>query len=159
MHLYILFKKKKNNESKELINLNDFFYTITELIKYELNKNNISLIINPDLKKVKIFFNPYKLREVLLNLIFNSIEAGAKNINISCTNMDNLLNIFIKDDGIGLPNSIQQKLFTPFFTTKTYGCGMGLFVSRDIMHDNLGNLELVSSKNRETVFCISIKNK
>ncbi len=149
--------KKDNKENKELINLNDFFNTIIELIRYELNKNNITLTINPELKKMKVLFNLYKLREVFLNLIFNSIEADSKKIEINHEVNNNYLKIFINDDGEGLSKTGRQKLFTPFFTTKTYGCGMGLFVSRDIMHDNLGNLELVSSKKEKTVFCISIK--
>lgn len=149
--------KKDNIDNIELINLNDFFNSIIELIGYEINKNNILLTINPDLKKIKVLFNQYKLREIFLNLIFNSIEADSKKIEIYHEKNDNQLKIFIKDDGTGLSKTCSQKLFTPFFTTKTYGCGMGLFVSRDIMHDSLGNLELLSSKNEETIFCISIR--
>jgi signal transduction histidine kinase len=137
--------------------LNDLFSAINDLLKFDLTKNAIILNIKNGLLMKNVTFNFYKLREVFINLLYNSIEAKAKNIEIFSEEDEKYFNIYFKDDGEGINENNQKNLFTSFFTTKLEGCGLGLVISRDIMHEYSGNLKLISSVKNETVFCVSLK--
>jgi|GEM_PF-2162886 len=156
---YLQIFKKDIEPKKELIKIHDALTSIVELLKYDLIKNSISIDIDNSLFNKEILFNNNQFRQVFLNLIYNSIEAHAKNIKISAVTKDNMLNILIIDDGVGIPADIKNKIFSPFYTTKIDGTGMGLVICKEILNDNFSNIKLVKSKQRETIFDISINKK
>jgi C4-dicarboxylate-specific signal transduction histidine kinase len=92
------------------------------------------------------------LEQVLLNLLQNAEHAVE-----SCTSPKVILNAFlnkrghvvieIRDNGKGIPNEIGNKIFVPFYTTKQYGSGVGLALTRQIMlaHGGAINYELVET--------------
>jgi len=83
----------------------------------------------------------------ILDLVENSIEAGASNIYIHvCEDINNdKLQIIIKDNGKGIPQDLLQKVFNPFFTTrKTRKIGLGLSFINQIAKDCEGNVEIKS---------------
>jgi signal transduction histidine kinase len=88
-----------------------------------------------------------RLKEVLLNLILNSIQAikgsGAVKIE-SALNGAGRLNITITDTGIGVPSSIREKIFEPFFTTKQRGTGLGLAIVARRVRELGGTITLSS---------------
>lgn len=90
------------------------------------------------------------LKEVLLNLILNSVQAiksdgrdGKVKIE-SASNGDGRLNITITDNGIGVPTSMQEKIFEPFFTTKQRGTGLGLAIVARRVRELGGTITLAS---------------
>ena len=103
------------------INLLDFANSLKPL--YTTIEWNISIpqsvIINADENLV---------RQVLINIIKNAIEAGAKRLDIRW--MDKLC---ISNDGAPIPANARREIFIPFFTTKSSGSGIGLALSRQIM--------------------------
>lgn len=70
------------------------------------------------------------LRQVVINLLKNAIEAGAKTISICNADKNNIL---ISNDGAPIPPDIRRDIFVPFFTTKPNGNGIGLSLSRQIL--------------------------
>ena len=78
------------------------------------------------------------LRQVIVNIIKNAAEAGAKNI--ECTWRDSALRI--SNDGTPIPAEVRRDIFIPFYTTKSTGTGIGLALSRQIMTMLGGSLEL-----------------
>jgi signal transduction histidine kinase len=93
------------------------------------------------------------LKEVLLNLVFNSLQAIKLNgidgsggeVNIACaTNGEGRLTIAVTDNGIGVPLSMQDKIFEPFFTTKTRGTGLGLAIVARRVRELGGTITLAS---------------
>lgn len=84
------------------------------------------------------------LRQVLINLIKNAIEAEAQKIVIALiNNEDNQpLTLYVGNDGMPIPAENRQSLFVPFFTTKRSGSGIGLSLSRRMMIQQGGMLEL-----------------
>jgi signal transduction histidine kinase len=81
------------------------------------------------------------LRQVLMNLVKNAIEANATKMVVEESN--NLL--FIGNDGLPIPAENRQSLFVPFFTTKRSGSGIGLSLSRRMMIQQGGMLELAET--------------
>jgi len=98
-----------------------------------------------------------KLKQVFLNLILNSFDAVKEEgiIEIySAKGIDNTLHLYIKDNGCGIQYT--DKLFEPFFTSKSQGTGLGLPISQNIIEQHSGTLKLMSSKAGETIFDISL---
>lgn len=82
-------------------------------------------------------------RQIFINLIKNAKEAGATKIGISVRNStENKICISISNNGSPIPASVQSDIFTPFFTTKQTGSGIGLSLSRQMMISQGGNLHL-----------------
>lgn len=106
------------------------------------------------------------LRLVLMNLVKNAVEAGAKTILVEVEeNTDKLsdgssrlLYLYIGNDGIPIPAENRQSLFVPFFTTKRSGNGIGLSLSRRMMIQQGGMLDLVERPRSEchVAFLLSI---
>lgn len=87
------------------------------------------------------------LRHVLVNIIKNGIEAGAHNIFIEAEiKEDESIEISISNDGAPVPEKLVTQIFTPFFTTKTKGSGIGLSLSRQIISRLGGTLTLTPSQ-------------
>ena len=103
----------------------------------------VKLIINADYNRIK---------QVLINIIKNSIEASKENSNIDITCYTNKnLNIIIKDYGIGMDDEILNKLFIPFNTTKEKGTGLGVCLSKEIIEAHKGKITYNSILNKGTI--------
>jgi signal transduction histidine kinase len=136
------------------LNLKYFVYEIFHQVESDSKQKQISFINNTI--EVEFAGDEDKLRQVLLNMIQNSIDAIKKTgkITISSHLVDNYLIIRITDDGCGIeePNNI----FDPFFTTKVSGTGLGLSISQKIIEQHNGTLSLISSRSGETIFEIKL---
>lgn len=96
-------------------------------------------------------------RQVLVNLCANSALAGSRRIRFSVRCSPPGGEIDVADDGGGIPQSIRQRLFQPYATTRNVGEGMGLglAISKKIMLDQGGDLELVTTSREGTTFRMS----
>lgn len=100
-----------------------------------------------------------KLLNVLINLLYNSIDAIKENgvIKISTQETDdNMLKIYVSDNGCGIDSDNIQKIFEDGYTSKPTGSGLGLFISKDAMKEQYGDLNLISSDKNGTTFEISV---
>jgi len=96
-----------------------------------------------------------KLAEALQVLLTNSLEAGAHTITIVAQQGGDDaagpgVQLHIIDDGAGLPPDAEDRLFQPFFTTKTYGTGLGLVIAKKIIDAHGGHLTLETHAPRGT---------
>ena len=100
-----------------------------------------------------------ELREVFVNLIVNAVDAmprGGK-LSISCRPNEDRLQLEFKDDGTGMPEDVQQKIFEPFFSTKgAHGTGLGLSVSHSIIERHQGSINVISEPGQGTTFVIDL---
>ncbi len=161
--------------SKEINRMNNLVKEVLQFsrqIDLDYSNENISDIIESILlethnrtvlKKISVVnkvesqqleIDPGKIKQVLLNMIDNSIESmetgGVIEISTKKNLETNELSIFIKDNGNGVSGG--EKIFEPFFTTKTSGTGLGLSISQKIIEQHKGALKLISSKLGETIF-------
>ena len=107
----------------------------------------------PEEPDLMVFADEGQISQILINLIKNALQAGAKHITISAAmGKDDEVIVQIANDGEAIPVSAQEQIFIPFYTTKKEGSGIGLSISRQIMRNHNGSIELVKSDDRETVF-------
>jgi signal transduction histidine kinase/ActR/RegA family two-component response regulator len=103
--------------------------------------------------------DPVELREVLVNMIYNGIDAmpSGGEIRLSTHESRERVVICVGDSGTGMSAEVKQRLFDPFFTTKgKAGTGMGLAVSFGIIRRHEGSIEVDSEVGRGTTFRISL---
>jgi len=90
----------------------------------------------------QILVDKDKLKQALLNILLNAVEAmiGGGDISINVSQRDSCLKIFIKDTGPGIPDGQHDKIFDLFYSTKSGGTGVGLAVTKNIIHAHGGNI-------------------
>ena len=109
----------------------------------------------PDLM---LYADEGQISQILINLIKNALQAGAKHIRITASlNKDDETVIRIANDGEPIPVSAQEQIFVPFYTTKKEGSGIGLSISRQIMRNHNGSIDLIKSDANETIFEIRFR--
>ena len=104
-----------------------------------------------------VYADPNMLRQILINLAKNAIEAGAQHIGIELSNYI----LYISNDGQPIPAEARESIFVPFFTTKRTGNGIGLSLSRRMMIQQGGSLTLTDHplSGYHTTFSISFAEK
>jgi len=103
--------------------------------------------------------DPVELREVLVNMIYNAVDAMPSGGEVRVATQENRdhVVVYITDTGTGMTPEVKQRLFDPFFTTKgKAGTGMGLAVSFGIIRRHEGSIEVDSEPGRGTTFKISL---
>ena len=107
----------------------------------------------PEEDDLIIYADEGQISQILINLIKNALQAGAKHIDISSkTGKDDEVIVMVANDGEPIPPSAQEQIFIPFYTTKKDGSGIGLSISRQIMRQHNGSIDLVGSDASQTVF-------
>ena len=103
-----------------------------------------------------------KLRQVVTNLIANAVEACGDNgrvVLLVDQSGPGAVSIEVHDTGSGLTPAARERIFEPFFTTKPTGSGLGLAIARAIARAHGGDLAIVSTTDRGTIFRITIPAK
>jgi signal transduction histidine kinase len=159
---------KKRESRFELDDLHDLIDKMALLLSPQSNAKNIEIVreFDPDIAQVKM--DSEKMKQVFLNILSNAVDftpQGGK-IEILTKNYtengkpDNVL-IEIKDNGTGISESIIDKVFDPYFTTKHKsalhsGTGLGLFIAHQNMQDHGGSIEVKSEVNKGTAFVLTL---
>lgn len=103
---------------------------------------------------------PSKLKQVLMNILTNSIQAieDKGEIIIQTISSDIGIKIIIKDNGRGMSSEVKEHIFEPFYTTKDVGkgTGLGLSISFGIIEEHNGNIDVISEPGKGSEFIISL---
>ena len=107
----------------------------------------------PEEPDLMVYADEGQISQILINLIKNALQAGAKHIDITAKmGKDDEVIVRVANDDEAIPVSAQEQIFIPFYTTKKEGSGIGLSISRQIMRNHNGSIELVRSDDQQTVF-------
>jgi two-component system, NtrC family, nitrogen regulation sensor histidine kinase NtrY len=143
----------------EVVNVKDLLHKIALLFDFQVAEAKIDLQVecHPSLL---LQADGKLLEQVIINLVKNAIEAFSDHpspkIRLSGqSQMDHVI-IEVEDNGQGIPDSVLEDIFVPFFTTKEKGSGIGLSLSRQIIRLHGGSLDIQSSREGKTVFVIKI---
>ena len=133
----------------------------------EITEFHIKTVFNYPDTPIHINGNPEQLSKTFMSLLGNAIYAVAKmtqrtkvpytpEVDLTITPKDDQIEILIRDNGIGIEETIMPKIFDPFFTTKTTGeaSGVGLYLAREIIQNYGGDISAKSKKNEYTEFSI-----
>ena len=148
----VLNYSKPSYHKLEVINIKDILRQTLEFIEHSLKGKKIKIKTN--LRK-NAFVNGDKnaLQQVFINILMNAIEAleHIENgvIEIDLDKNEEYVIVSIKDNGIGIPDKVKDKIFEPFFSTKDKGTGLGLSVVDRIIKDHGGEI-YVDNKNGTT---------
>lgn len=145
---------------KALIPAQKMMDKVKVLLEQE-NKNGsikIETVINPE--EIELFIDEKQISQVLINLGKNAVQSLGKQENglikiTTTTDTKGRKYIEVWDNGPGIPPELIDEIFVPFFTTKNSGTGIGLSLSRQIMHLHGGNLSVRSVESDYTSFELS----
>jgi signal transduction histidine kinase len=137
-----------------------------QLLEHRLKSYNVAVSVERIDPLPEIQADPEQLKEVLVNLIVNACEAMEKGGKIVITENGatspsggETVEIRVCDNGPGIPESIQEKVWQPFFTTKEEGTGLGLSIAARIIEDHQGRIDIESKEGEGTTFIIKIPVK
>lgn len=151
---------KYHSKHRSTTDLNDLIHDAVDLCISELKQNNIRLTFELENNLPPIYVDQIQIEQVIINLIRNSVDAlkglpekQQRQLTIhSHLTPNNGIQVRVKDNGSGLNEDQQQKILTPFYTTKTDGMGMGLSISRSIIEAHKGTLYFNSIPEKGTTF-------
>ena len=123
------------------VDVKELIYEVNALIKDDCEKKGIQTGINLDEKADLVAGDIGKLKQVLLNLVKNSIEAmeSGGNLLIESRLVGKQVEVTVSDNGCGISAGDKEKIFSPFFTTKRHGTGLGLCISKRIVEEHEGS--------------------
>jgi signal transduction histidine kinase len=138
------------------------------LVSPQSKSKKIQIIRRFDSAVEKVWLDSEKMKQVILNLLANALEFTPQGgrIEIVTKNCDQIENpnsicIEIRDNGTGIPESMLDRIFDPYFTTKhksdiNNGTGLGLFIAHQNMQDHGGSIEAKSKVNCGTTFILTL---
>lgn len=149
----------------EYMDVNIFLSEILDLAKFRVSQEKLHFDVNIMSDLPKILGNADKLKQVLVNLIANSIDAtpAGGTIMLEAAYFENPVAwspayVEIKVANLGKVVVIPdvKRIFEPFYTTKKQGLGIGLSISKEIIKQHGGRIEVISEENKGTLFAIQL---
>ncbi|MCD8176207.1 MAG: ATP-binding protein [Tannerellaceae bacterium] len=115
------------------VSLNELARSVEALVRPECKQRNIHLHLDLTPNDKLIYIDGIQFEQVLVNLLKNAYESINHDGEIRILTHSSPVSITIEDNGPGIPDEVKDKLFTPFFTTKPTGQGIGLLFVREVL--------------------------
>jgi PAS domain S-box-containing protein len=147
---------KLSEPRKRPIDLNSLIRDMCLKLAPSLQENRITLAMNLDPNLPQVQFDPLLLRQVLLNMAKNSVEAmpGGGALTFASGRDNDRVWVRITDSGEGIPPANLDKIFQPFYSTKPKGSGLGLAISQTIVKAHQGEIRVESEPHRGTAMTV-----
>jgi nitrogen fixation/metabolism regulation signal transduction histidine kinase len=146
-----------SNVRNEIFDLHEILYSLSHL--YE-SSEQVAFTWKPVSRKVMVEADRTQLNRLFTNLLQNAVEATINSddplVTIDEQVVDNVIVVRILDNGQGIPEAIRSNIFTPNFTTKTSGTGLGLAMSKGIVEQAKGRIWFETSEGAGTVFFVEL---
>lgn len=120
------------------------------------------IVLDLDERQLWVRADPILIEQVLLNLMRNGLEAmaglkrGEKLLEVVARHEAGEIRVSVADHGTGISTEVAERLFSPFFSTKPEGMGMGLAICRSIVERHQGRLEFTARPGGGTVFTVTL---
>jgi PAS domain S-box-containing protein len=144
--------------SQRLVDVEGFLEDVLSYFSADINHNadKYEVLVNSP-SNLKWRFDPEQFRQAIVNLLHNAVQSmpdGGK-VTVSANADDSLL-VTIEDDGVGIANEDLGRIFTPFFTTRESGTGLGLATVKKIVEAHRGTIGVRSTVGKGTVFSMRL---
>jgi signal transduction histidine kinase len=128
--------------------------SVTALAQHAASRQNVSLQVQPEGQPREIECDPEQIKQLLLNLILNAIQAteGEGVVTIRTLFTEDRLLVDVCDQGSGIAAEDKERIFDPFFTTKENGTGLGLAIASNIATQHGGALTCRPNEGGGAVF-------
>lgn len=149
---------RKSQNCFEIGDINQITENALEILQGALQKRTITIEKQLDLSLPNFYFDRNKVLQVFINLISNATEAvnahGKIKVSTYRENQDNLEKLVwqIEDNGVGIKEEDQKKIFNDFYTSKDTGTGLGLSVCKRIIDEHSAEIALTSEFGKGTKF-------
>jgi signal transduction histidine kinase len=149
---------KKDVRTRTSFDINELIGEVLGLVHGELQMHRVSVQAKPNEQLPRVKGDRVQLQQVLLNLITNAIESmaasdGARVLGVNSeAQSPSTVMVSVKDTGAGVDPQDIHRIFSPLFTTKSYGMGMGLAISRSVIEAHGGRLWATANDDRGATF-------
>ncbi len=148
---------KMPRANNQQIKLNDLVESVHDLFK---KSENADVLLSLPEEFFYVFADKNHLVRVLNNMIKNAVEAIPDSrhglIEVSLSKKENTAVIKVKDNGVGIPDEMKERVFVPNFTTKNSGTGLGLAISKNIIESVSGKIYFETEKDVGTTFFVEL---
>ena len=128
------------------------------MLEDEVEKHGIIVEKHLDESVPLVMIDAQQIKQVLFNLMHNAVSAleGEGKLVVTTENQGRYFEVHIADTGRGIPEDLKEKIFTPFFTTKSAGTGLGLPIVKKIVDDHEGSISFHSTVGEGTTFVLRL---
>ncbi len=152
---YRQFYRLPEPHKKEIV-VSELLAEVSGLYRIRCKEMGVSCSIHLGPENLAILADDAQLKQVLINIIKNALEALEKipepRLEIAVKRILNHISVEVSDNGTGIPPEILEKIFVPFYSTKAEGSGIGLSLSRQIVRNHGGQISVESREGRGTTF-------
>ncbi len=154
----LLLRRPASAAKKSRLNIHDVLNETCRMLEPRLAGKSVQLRLEFCPQPVEIDADPDQIKQVLLNLLYNALDAMEETgtISIGSATTATTVRIRIHDTGPGIPEQVRSRIFDPFFTTKAHGTGLGLAISRNIIQDHGGTIQVECPADGGTTFIIEL---
>ncbi len=150
---------KSREAFRKPFSLKEIIEDATLLVRLKLEQCHVTLYINEFPHDLLVYVDKGQIQQALLNLMLNALVAmpsgGKLKIEVSRTG-EGKAQVLVEDTGTGIPEELKGKIFDSFLTGTTEGTGLGLSISKRILRAHDGDLDLVQSGSKGTIFKITL---
>lgn len=144
---------------RKLVNAQQLLEKTKVLMNQENQGNNVDFEVLAEPADLELFIDEKQISQILINLTKNALQSlknneGGKIMVTAGSSQTGKKYIKVSDNGPGIPADLIEEIFVPFFTTKDTGTGIGLSLSRQIMHLHGGTMKVHSTPFKETSFLL-----
>ncbi len=158
------FARQRRDHDFEPVSIDQILFDVSEITrprwKDRAEASNVQIALDLQIRsKAKVMGDESELREVLVNMVFNAVDAMPQggHLTLTAEDVDDTVVISVGDTGTGMAPEVKTRIFDPFFTTKgKAGMGLGLAVSFGIIRRHEGSVEVDSEVGVGTRFRISL---
>ncbi len=151
---------RKSEGTVGSVDINQILQEVIELVRHKARNENIEILVSLQVDLPLISGDPSGLRQVFMNLTMNALQAidGPGQVEIATMIHDGSVIASISDNGCGIPISLMDQIWDPFFTTKGVGqgLGLGLAVTYNIIKKHGGEISVESKQNKGTKFTVRL---
>lgn len=155
---------RRRSQTHEVISAHDLLEAVMPLVRLQASKLGVQVQVEVEPRLPPILCDTTMIEQVLLNLARNAMqamegmEAQQRKLTIKALWSESSRRVVfaVEDQGCGIPPEVAEQLFTPFFTTKHEGMGLGLSMCRTVLEQHGGELRYQANAPRGTVFTFSL---
>ncbi len=151
---------RQQPSEKWIVDLNNVARDAFDLTKQYGDKHNVSLELCVSNDSNLVLGNPIELEQVVINLIHNAVHACDDNgqVTVNTGRKANSACLTVSDNGCGLSQEQMERVFDPFYTTRSKqgGTGLGLSTTHGIVADHAGTIDIESAPNTGTTFTVTL---
>lgn len=151
---------RRDPQRMKPVRLDDLLVDIVKIIAPQADARGVSIDVHAEGPSCEIPADQLQIARAIQNVLMNAVDAVAEQkgrIRVSCGCTGEAAEIHVEDNGCGMDAEQLSRAFQPYFTTKhVNGTGLGLFITKKVIEDHRGTIELRSRPNEGTSVCIRL---